>query len=297
MGNQETYEKSFEGTWLVSEYVYSPSGEFSGVVRQTRQVKTVATDRVRVTQHCTPGPGLENSPMAAFCGEHVFDLVPDGHARRYLGPAVIGSGLTWGEGAMTGRGLWPHFGHNFSSFAVMSQPDLQLTGGKFLTGTEMVANIVGIAEPQTSAEPVWPEFSGSQAPAELSHCWRGQLRKVAADGTVLSESALERRYGCDGPQTTVTESIDGIEALRLSTDTSVTNRINVTGTVDAIPIEGLGKAYGWLTELELCLKPKQTIEWMEVLDAKRGRLVGLRRWWTDAVMDRVDVVNLSAYEQ
>ena len=71
----------------------------------------------------------------------------------------------------------------------------------------------------------------------------------------------------------------------------------MSGRVGDIPIQGLGKAYGWLTELELCLEPNRIVEWMEVLDARRGRLVGLRRWWTDAVMERIDVVNLSAYDE
>ena len=93
MAHQATYENSFEGTWLVSEYVYSPSGEFSGVVRTTRQVEALGEGRVRVTQQCTPGPELENGPMASFRGEHVFDLLPAGHARRYLRPDVIGVGL------------------------------------------------------------------------------------------------------------------------------------------------------------------------------------------------------------
>ena len=31
---------------------------------------------------------------------------------------------------------------------------------------------------------------------------------------------------------------------------------------------------------------------MEVLDARRGRLVGLRRCWADGVLIRVEVMNL-----
>ena len=296
MTTQEAYENSFEGTWLVSEYVYSPSGEFAGVVRQTRQVEALEEGRVRVTQQCTPGPELDEGPMASFRGEHVFDLLPDGHARRYLGPAVVGSGLTWGDGAMTGRGLWPDFGHNFTSFAVMGEPDVQLTGGKFFTGTEMVANIVGIAEPQTSAEPVWPEFGGSKTPSDLSSTWRGQFRQVAPDGTVLAEESLERSYRCHGEQRTLTEVADGVELLELQTDSAPTGRIQVSGVIGDVSVQGLGKAYGWLTEMEICLKPNRILEWMEVLDAQRRRLVGIRRWWKDAALERIDVINLSAYE-
>jgi len=291
------YETRFDGTWLVSEYVYSPSGEFSGVVRQTRQLESLDEGGTRVFQDCRPDAALEGGPMAAFRGEHVFDLHPDGHARRYMGPAVIGSGLTWGEGAMTGRGLWPLFGHNFTSFAVMSQPNLQLTGGKFLNGTELVANIVGVATPHAGPDPVWPELGGSTDPCDLSVAWQGSLRRVAPDGSVRFETDLSRRYHRDTAGATLSEEAPGAEALRLVADTSMDDRVRLSGSAAGAPLRGLGKSYGWLTEMELCLQPNRIVEWMEVLDATRGRLVGLRRWWTDATLDHVDVLHLSATDE
>ena len=133
MTRQTHYENRFEGMWLVSEYVHTPSGELAGIIRQTRQVHPLKSGRIGVTQYCELDAKLAQGPMAKFQGEHFFELSPDGHARRYLGPAVIGSGLTWGEGAMTGRGLWPDFGHNFTSFAVMSTPKLQPVSYTHLT--------------------------------------------------------------------------------------------------------------------------------------------------------------------
>ena len=297
MTNRSTYENRFEGAWLVSEYVYTPSGEFSGVVRQTRKVSPTENGRIQVTQNCMPSDQLYNSPMASFRGEHVFDLVPDGHARRYLGPAVIGSGLTWGEGAMTGRGLWPSFGHNFTSFAVMSEPEVQLTGGKFFTGTEMVANIVGIAEPQTSDEPDWPRLEGETEAWVCAENWQGKTRQVNAQGKVLKESTLHRSYSIVEGQRFLTEKVDDCDSICFQISVSKKNQIQVLGEALGASLQGLGKAYGWLTELELCLAPSWIVEWMEVLDARHRRLVGIRRWWNDSVLDHIDVVNLSANEQ
>ena len=58
------------------------------------------------------------------------------------------------------------------------------------------------------------------------------------------------------------------------------------------PFQGLGKRYGWGTELTLYLPAGRRVDWMEVLDAGRGRLVGLRRWWADGALYRVEVMTL-----
>ncbi|MEJ5224789.1 MAG: hypothetical protein WHV44_10075, partial [Anaerolineales bacterium] len=149
---------SFLGAWLVSEYVYNPDGSFAGINRQRRELHTLHDGRIRVTQTCDPAPELESHPLGRFRGEWVFDLETDGRARRYHGPDVIGAGLTWGNGVMTGRGLWPRLGFNFTSFAMLSHPQRQLTGGKFHTAGALAANIVGVAVSEEAAGGQYPAF-------------------------------------------------------------------------------------------------------------------------------------------
>ena len=86
--------------------------------------------------------------MASFDGEHHFELEIDRRHRCYLGPAVVGSGFSPSDGAMLGRGVWPGFGYNFSSWSVLVTADRQLTGGRFHIAGREVASIVGLAEPE-----------------------------------------------------------------------------------------------------------------------------------------------------
>ena len=292
MSDSTSYEKGFDGKWLVSEYVYSPSGRFNGVVKQERLVEPLENGRLRVSQKCEPDERLSDSPMEKFRGHHVFECEPDGHARRYLGPSVLGTGLTWGEGAMTGRGIWPDFGHNFTSFAVVGEPGVQLTGGAFFNGREMIANIAGIAHPQTDENTPWPELSGPENPAELSLNWTGKVREVSPMGEVVSETPIERRYDSTSSHRCFTEFVNEQECAQLTTEAN-RQRLMVSGRIGTNTVHGLGKQYGWLIEFELCLPNGTIVEWMEVLDSVRGRLVGIRRWWTDGILDRVEVVNLS----
>lgn len=136
---------SFVGSWLVSEYIYNPDDTFAGINHQRRQVEMLDNGYLRVTQLCTPEPALASHPMDAFRGEWVFDLQVDGATRHYLGPDVVGTGHMIEDGMMTGRGRWPRFGYDFTSFSILVTPDCQLTGGQFLDGETLIANIVGIA--------------------------------------------------------------------------------------------------------------------------------------------------------
>ena len=292
MTESNTYEKGFDGKWLVSEYVYSPSGRFQGVVKQERWVEPLENGRLRISQKCNPAPSLEGHAMARFRGHHVFECEPDGQARRYLGPSVLGTGLTWGEGAMTGRGIWPDFGHNFTSFAVVGQPGVQLTGGAFFDGPEMVANIAGIACPQTDEETTWPEFSGPENPAAIGLQWTGTIRRVNPAGEVLTEQTLNRTYSSKTTQRPFAEEVDGQSTVQLVTEPN-RGRLMVSGQIADRKVYGLGKQYGWLVQLELCLPGGVIVEWMEILDGARDRVVGIRRWLTDGILDQVEIVNLA----
>lgn len=164
----------FAGAWLVTEYVHDPDGRLAGIVRQRRTLEATAPGVIRVTQVCEP-EGLDGHPMQHFAGTWVFDLRTDGARRIYEGPDVVGYGYEWSPGAMTGRGVWPRFGHTFESFAVLVAPDRQLTGGFFGLAGRSVADIVGAAEPDSGS---WPALDLTAAPPEVPARGPGVRREV-----------------------------------------------------------------------------------------------------------------------
>ena len=164
----------FAGAWLVTEYVHDPDGRLAGIVRQRRTLEATAPGVIRVTQVCEP-EGLDGHPMQDFAGTWVFDLRTDGARRIYEGPDVVGHGYEWSPGAMTGRGVWPRFGHTFESFAVLVAPDRQLTGGFFGLAGRSVADIVGAAEPDSGS---WPALDLTAAPPEVPARGPGVRREV-----------------------------------------------------------------------------------------------------------------------
>jgi hypothetical protein len=164
----------FSGAWLVTEYVHDPDGRLAGIVRQRRTLEAVTPEVIRVTQVCEP-EGLRGHPMADFAGTWVFDLRIEGALRCYEGPDVVGHGHEWSPGAMTGRGVWPRFGHTFESFAVLVAPDRQLTGGFFDLAGRSVVDVVGVAEPDGGR---WPELDLSAAPSPPAAIGPGVARRV-----------------------------------------------------------------------------------------------------------------------
>ena len=182
----------FAGAWLVTEYVHDPDGRLAGIVRQRRTLEATAPHVIRVTQVCEP-EGLDGHPMQDFAGTWVFDLRIDGARRIYEGPDVVGHGYEWSPGAMTGRGVWPRFGHTFESFAVLVAPDRQLTGGFFGLAGRPVADIVGVAEPDRGR---WPELDLSAAPSPPAAVGPGVERRVGPLA-VAEHWALAHRAGAD----------------------------------------------------------------------------------------------------
>jgi hypothetical protein len=272
---------AFLGSWLVSEYVYNPSGTFVGVVHQRRELARLENGNLRVWQFCEPCE-FEH-PLARREGEYVFELKVDGRARRYLGPDVLGSGLSWGEGVLTARGLWPRFGYNFTSFSVQTSAERQVTGGKFFSASEMVANIVGVAVAddgrggQPSAR-TWPKMRGPLWANEVSERWRGTVRTVNAEGTVSAERVVERRYNGLG-----WDEGDDAEAVRL---TENDDRFLFSTS----QLAGIAKRVGHLLEIEAFGADGVSVEWMEVLDGVE--LIGLRRWKCDETIQQVEVLRL-----
>jgi hypothetical protein len=276
----------FLGAWRVREYVFSPSGAPLGVVDQRRHLERAPGDRIRVIQDCSPEASLASHAMGRFAGHHEFELSVDGRARRYHGPAVLGTGMSYGEGAMLGRGVWPVFGHNFTSFAVLVEPGRQLTGGRFFRASEMVANIAGVAA--NEADGVVPHLAGPSWPGEIARGWSGTLRGFSPDGTPLDESPLRRRY--DGDRGFHEQ---GSEGVQLRFDPEGGGHYRVVGGAHGRPMLGLAKAYGWLLDVEAVLGPESMVEWMEMLDAVGGHLIGFRRVLVDHAVKRVEVMRLS----
>ncbi|HNB51827.1 MAG TPA: hypothetical protein PK530_07785 [Anaerolineales bacterium] len=178
---------SFLGSWLVSEYIYNPDSSFAGINYQRRMLHQLENGLIRVTQICAPEPVLDAHPMGAFRGEWVFDLRVDGNTRHYLGPDVVGAGQMLAEGVMKGQGRWPRFGYDFTSFSILVNPNYQFTGGQFLDGERMVANLIGLAVPETEKRE-YPHFSTPQWPAAMA----ATLQKPTAERLLDLQTQLQR---------------------------------------------------------------------------------------------------------
>ncbi|MDW8325287.1 MAG: hypothetical protein RMK99_01870 [Anaerolineales bacterium] len=269
----------FLGAWRVSEYVYNPDGAFVGVVHQHRRLERLANGNLQVWQFCEPCDF--DHPMAKRVGEYVFDLRVEGRVRRYLGPDVIGVGLSWGEGALTGSGFWPRFGYSFTSFSIQTGAGRQVTGGKFFEAGAMMANIIGVAEVESSEVESrgWPRFEGPSWPGEVSMLWRGTVTVVSGEGTVVAEHAAERRYDRSG-----WEDAHDADAVRLQENSGAFRAFSKN-------MQGLARRYGWMLEGELFNECGACLTWMELLSG--AQLTGLRRWQQDGVITRVEVLRLT----
>lgn len=265
--NSSPMKDVFNGHWLVSEYVYNADGTFAGIVRQRRMLQALDGGLLRVLQQCQPDERLAGHPMAAFQGEWAFDLAVDGRARRYLGPDVLGSGLAWGDGVVTGRGVWPRFGHNFTAFSLLLTPTLQITGGKFFNAGQLIANIIGVAVPEMSVQQR-PEFAGTTYPQHIAALWRGSSETFAPDGRLLGGYHSTRRYH-DGGWTDETAQ-------------TTMRPLGEHWLVEQDNRRGIGKRSGWLLEIELH-NAQEHSQTLEILDAARGYLIVLENRWRDNV--------------
>lgn len=281
------HSDTFLGCWLVREYVYNPDGRFAGTVWQRRELVRLANGRIRVTQHCQPDPELAGHEMARFTGSPVFELSVQSPYRHYHGPAVVGTAVSWGDNAMTGRGLWPDFGHNFRSFAILASPERQLTGGKFFNASEMVANVVGVAVPDT-ASGEWPMLEGPQWPGDVATEWMGTVRTFSPEGVLLRERPLHRHYGPDLQwQDTMGDELSAHWQLSPQDQS-----LSVSGQQNGTPLQGRGKQFGWLLEIEAVFGLDGIVEMMELLDGRGGHLVGIRRWLVHQQVKEIELIHL-----
>jgi hypothetical protein len=214
--------------------------------------------------------------MGEFSGERVFTLRVDGRARRYLGPDVIGTGLGWGEGALTGRGVWPRFGHNFTSYSVMPMPDRQITGGQFFNAGERIANIIGLAVPEIPGAD-YPAFAGPTWPSEIANRWRGLRRRLDGMGNVIDETIIDRVYegsaGYREPDFEITLVARGA-------------RIAIAGSLN-----GIAKRAGWMTE-GVGVAGEDHVAFFDVLDPIGGNVISIRRWTRDEALRQIEIIRL-----
>ncbi len=186
----------FLGAWRVTEYVFEPNGRFAGTIQQRRTLHQATNGHIRVVQQCRPSAELVDHPMAAFAGEWVFDLHIDGPKRHYHGPDVVGMGVQWADGIMTGRGRWPRFGHDFVSFGFLDSAAGQITGGAFHDGGIPVARIIGSAHPETpdNGWPILPKLSG----ANLMPHAKESLAEIVGNATYQVWTDMLAALGPDG---------------------------------------------------------------------------------------------------
>ena len=248
---------SFVGDWLVSEYIYTPAGEFAGIIRQ-RRILEPQGDVIRLIQHCEPVLVAENVSQQAQMtinimnkrvGEFVFDLKVEGKARHYLGEDVIGGGFSWKDGVLTAKGIWPRFGYNFTSFSMLLNPNRQVTGGKFFTANEEVATIVGVAVPENES---YPEFMDG----EISESYQGERWTISPDGELMEKQVLES----DSLLSKMQEQAPATQ-----------------------------KQYGALREMEMVTAPGETISAIEVTDHASRSIAGIWKKYKDEKLSKVEV--------
>jgi hypothetical protein len=256
---------SFIGSWLVSEYLYTPTGDFAGIIRQRRLLEPKG-DIIRVIQHCelvqqpehvTPLIQTTIDIMNQRVGEFVFDLKLVGKARHYLGEDVIGGGFSWKDGVLTAKGLWTRFGFNFTSFSLLLNPQRQVTGGKFFIANQEVATLVGLAVPEDEG---YPEFQDG----EITGTYHGQRYSIMPDGNEIESIAI----------TTNEHTFTDREGMR-----------------------GNEKQYGALREMEMVTAPGETISAIEVTDHASESIAGIWKKFKDEKLYQVEVYALGKDEK
>lgn len=263
---------TFLGDWLVSEAIYTPAGEYVGVVQQRRCLQPLGAQKIRVIQMCEP---VETAvaPLSAQAhqvvammnrrvGEFVFDLQLAGPARHYLGPDVIGGGFSWIEGALTARGLWPRFGYNFTSFSILLHPERQVTGGKFFVANEEVATIVGTAVPEAQGYPAMEWAAVHQPPTGMNPADYGGHHYLIAPNGELRGMMDIHDYG------------------------------QVVQEINAAP--GREKWYGPLREVEAVTGPGETYSLIEIHDPTARAIAGLGKRFRDEKLHEVEAYIMTA---
>lgn len=286
-----TTEDRFIGAWRVREYVYEPDGRLAGVVDQRRTLERVGDGRTRVVQTCEPNAELQHHAMGRFRGRWIFELEREGRVRRYLGPDVVGSGFGFGPSAMFGRGLWPRFGHGFTSFSLLTG-ERQITGGCFFDASALVARIVGVATPD-HPEATWPALSSVTWPGEHAADWTGTVETYGSDGALAKSVRIRRRYSSGERERKLQEvELEGGAGGELRLTLRDLRLASVNGMLGGLAVDGLARTSGPLLELELQAGPRTRFEGLEILDCIDNRVVGLRKRFDDETLVTLEVLRL-----
>ena len=142
----------------------------------------------------------------------------------------------------------------------------------------MKANIVGVAVNEAD-EKEYPSFEMT-SPQEVSQSWTGTRRVAWADGRLDEETSFSRRY-----QSSAWEEAEQVFTLSPALDDGVQK-------IESAKAVGLSKQIGTMFEAELVSGPETIIEMMEVFDPIGKNLVGLRKYFVDHVLNKVEVLSL-----
>lgn len=262
--------------WLVSEYVYSAEGQFLGILRQRHVMEPRPDGSIRVTVTCDPSPELMGQPLAILSGDWVFDLGREGGELVYYGPDITGKGRSWGEHTLTTSGEWRRGERaNFSAaafrtaaFSIVLDFERQIVGSTFnRVDTAViplimspqagltVAKTVGIAAPEYLATE-WPTFNGVRWPGDIAERWKGTWQRYDETGQWVEAVEVERRYSSTG----------WVESTK---DDPAHDQLDLT--------HQSVRRFGWAVEITPFRTTEQHHEQLEVLDAEREVVLGLRR--------------------
>lgn len=256
---------AFSGNWLVSEYLYTPAGEFVGLIHQRRRVQPNGeltrviqiTEKVELAESISDEAKALAGIMDERAGASTFDLKLAGQARHYLGEDVIGGGFSWKDGVLTAKGLWTRFGYNFTSFSILLNPRRQVTGGRYYKANQEIAVIVGVAVPE---EEGFPEMTSGDMAKE----YRGERFTISPDGELIETTSI------------------------------ATNEHTFT---DKEGLRGNEKEYGALREMECVTAPGETISAIEIADHASGSVAGIWKKFRDEKLSQVEVYVLKANER
>jgi hypothetical protein len=281
-------------SWLFSEYVYDPDGNFVGILQQRRRLEAQANGATRIYQSCVPRLKSDAHPLRALEGEWIYDITREGRIRRHVGPDVVGTGLKWGPDALTLRGVWPRFGHNFTQFSIHIAPNRQVTGGKVFNAGECIANLIGIGVPEViGTESPYPTFTNPMLPQEIALTWSGTALIFDPGYRVQAEYNVIRQFTPLGWR----DQLEGGKPTVINLE-DMGQRWRITGSG-----EGVVKRYGWGLEATRYFTPSPQIErsamgelWQyetsEVLDATSKTLISMTYSYTDSVFAQVSITKL-----
>lgn len=256
--------------WLVNEYVYSSSGQFLGMLRQRHMMEPRPDGSIRVTVSCDPSPELMGQPLATLKGDWVFDLGREGDELVYYGPDITGKGRSWGDYTLTTSGEWNRGKANFrsSAFSIVLDLERQIVSTTFnqAAGAVMplilapqpkftVAKTIGIAAPE-HLDSGWPSFTGKTWPGDIAEGWRGTWQRYDATGQLIETVEVERHYSTSG-------------WIESTYDDPAHDKLDL-GHKSV-------RQYGWAIERISFHTTDQHHEQLEVLDAAREIVLGLRR--------------------